>query len=546
MSGQGFIERGKATSWLIVATFLTIFIVGIGTYEDYDIFGDAAVERISGFITYEYINDLLFHREVPVISARNLPELPEWRDRQYGMFFQLPIIFIEDLKGFKTSFYKSLINRHLYCFIIYFIALICFYFTLKEILANKLIALAGVLMEHLHYNLYAQSITNIKDGLFVSIYIIACFFMIKLMKNREKNIYLLLFSLFTALATTIRFYGFILIPTYITYAIVEDIVFLKSNNNIKSWLNPRLKRGLTTNFSLVWLIIIFCTIYYIVMPVYWLNPGKTLLYTINSALNFPNWNDTMEFMGKVGKWEDMPWYYLPVYMLLTIPVYTIIAFLIGTILIIFNTFRGRKFENFVRYRFLWVYMGLFFILFIFQIVFHIKIYGRWRHMYILYPAFVVIAAAGIQMLQEIVANSKVAQKSKYILFIIPLLMSLGFLGSIARMIKNHPYEQAMYNIIGMKYGAENNRAGHGRKEIYSYMLEHDNSEKLKVKFEPVGLVSLNSKALKRITWVINDYDYLFVDYRNIIGNTYQVPGYSEIYTLWQDGYKLASLYKKNP
>ena len=148
MSGQGFIERGKATSWLIVVTFLTIFIVGIGTYEDYDIFGDAAVERISGFITYEYINDLLFHREVPVISARNLPELPEWRDRQYGMFFQLPIIFIEDLKGFKTSFYKSLINRHLYCFIIYFIALICFYFTLKEILTNKLIALAGVLMEH--------------------------------------------------------------------------------------------------------------------------------------------------------------------------------------------------------------------------------------------------------------------------------------------------------------------------------------------------------------------------------------------------------------
>ena len=104
----------------------------------------------------------------------------------------------------------------------------------------------------------------------------------------------------------------------------------------------------------------------------------------------------------------------------------------------------------------------------------------------------------------------------------------------------------MYNIIGMKYGAENNRAGHGRKEIYSYMLEHDNSKKLKVKFEPVGLVSLNSKALKRITWVINDYDYLFVDYRNIIGNNYQVPGYSEIYTLWQDGYKLASLYKKNP
>ena len=79
-------------------------------------------------------------------------------------------------------------------------------------------------------------------------------------KNREKNIYLLLFALFTALATTIRFYGFILIPTYITYAIVEDIVFLKSNNDIKSWLNPRLKRGLTTNFSLVWLIIIFCVL----------------------------------------------------------------------------------------------------------------------------------------------------------------------------------------------------------------------------------------------------------------------------------------------
>jgi len=40
-------------------------------------------------------------------------------------------------------------------------------------------------------------------------------------------------------------------------------------------------------------------------------------------------------------------------------------------------------------------------------------------------------------------------------------------------------------------------------------------------------------------------DYILESYYNVAGNTVSHPGYREVYAIWVDGFKIASVFKRN-
>ena len=106
--------------------FIFYFLIGLFIYKDYSITPDEPLHRISGFISLQYIINLLqinlnlssFVESIPLLSE-------DWR-KTYGVIFDLPAALIEVL--FKIEDLKNVFQfRHFMNFLIFFISTIFFF-----------------------------------------------------------------------------------------------------------------------------------------------------------------------------------------------------------------------------------------------------------------------------------------------------------------------------------------------------------------------------------------------------------------------------------
>ncbi|MBN1950142.1 MAG: hypothetical protein JW801_03010 [Bacteroidales bacterium] len=151
-------------------------------------------------------------------------------------------------------------------------------------------------------------------------------------------------------------------------------------------------------------------------------------------------NMRQSFEGKMLWSNNMPWYYLPKFILITVPEVVLIGFLS-----LFFLHRSWKKENAPTYFFL-----LFVLIFpVFYIVYKdANLYGGWRHAMFVYPSMVVLAGMGIHRLLEKVRPQKYFHWGTLGILIILLALPLRHI------IANHPNEYVYYNsLIGGIKGA---------------------------------------------------------------------------------------------
>jgi len=264
---------------------------------------------------------------------------------------------------------------------------------------------------------------NLKDIPFALAYISGIFAIIKVVfthldKRKWTDTLFLIISI--AFAISIRTGGLLLI-FYMGFAIFIKIIFEKNRD----------KTEITKNVLYFLMITI---ISYLAGLLLWpyglrnilLNPWKSLIV----MGQFPTTLRQI-FEGNFI-WSDFePWYYLPKYMLITIPliVFTGILFFFITIK---SIIRG---NSHIIYGLL-----LLFCFFppIFVILIHANLYGAWRHLIFIYPCLIIMAAMGFNELW---------QRIKFIpghsvftaIFILMMIHPVKF------MIAAHPYYYLYYN-----------------------------------------------------------------------------------------------------
>ena len=118
--------------------FLIIFyVLGLIIVSDYGISWDESAQRMHGFINGNYIIKIILGEEIYNKILTNVvdtkfsdinkspPELYSHRGRAYGIFYQLPIAFLETI--FKIDNDKSVyLFRHFINFSFFFISSIYF------------------------------------------------------------------------------------------------------------------------------------------------------------------------------------------------------------------------------------------------------------------------------------------------------------------------------------------------------------------------------------------------------------------------------------
>jgi Tfp pilus assembly protein PilF len=280
---------------------------------------------------------------------------------------------------------------------------------------------------------------NLKDIPFALGYIMAIYFTIRLFLNDGKNkIYdPILLTTAIAFSISIRSGGLILICYLFFFFILHILLRYQKEQKIdlKEVRNTLLRLLLITAIALCMSILLW--------PYGQQNPLSNIWTSYKVMSQFPTTIRQL-FEGKT-EWSDlMPWYYLPKYMIITIPLVVfagITAFLILAKKIISNH------DTLLKYGFL-----IFSILFpmIFVIYEKSNLYGSWRHFLFIYPSIVILSAIGLFYLFTSFKNKILT----YLFITVTIAVSIH---PLRFMILNHPYYYLYYNqLVGGLNGAYGN------------------------------------------------------------------------------------------
>jgi hypothetical protein len=412
--------------------FFIFLVIGAIIFRDYGISIDEDNTRIIGFLSLEKIYNFFSINAHEITKIIESDSLAHSRDNisTSGVIFDLPMAYIEYI--FKIDDSKTyFLLRHFFTFLIFFISTIYFYKIIILKYKSTLFALLGTSFLIFSPRIFGESFFNNKDIVLMSFFIVGIFYSIKFLEN--KNIYnAFCFALICSIIVNIRILGIVL--PMITIFFYIFLVFRNNQNKVKQIIN------------LFLFLLLFLLFSFIFWPDLWSDPmtnfSRTLGFMKTHFLNI-----YIFYLGEFIFFSNMPWHYHVVSIFVSTPIIYLFFFIIGFTLISIRVFkRLLKIDKNKNYKDIWrgnkeLYDLIFLIIFLSVILIAVdtgKIsYNGWRHLYFIYPCFILIALKGLFSL-------KVAYfKKKFNFFIFLIFLSL--LPNILWMIKNHPYQNLYYN-----------------------------------------------------------------------------------------------------
>ena len=517
-------KRGKVLAIL----FFTLFLIyGICVYRDYGFSWDEGIERNSSLITYGYLFPSVKETVTDTLNFEGLAEFHEYKDRYYGMAMQLPLVAAEHLTGFTMDYQQIYYMRHLYVFLWFWAASVCFYFLCRRFVKKDGLALVGVALLILSPRILADSFYNIKDSLELSLYIISAWLGIRFL-DRPNWKRMMTFAFMGALCTNARIVGAIVIAACLAVGIFRAGCQEGHRHDIKLFLGAGI-----------------CSIvFYIALsPITWENPVQGIIGTLERFSSYDSYTNGVWFMGKSYSPSDLPWYYLHVWILATTPVITLILLAAGIGTQLFaaaGRYKNRMGLSDSSYN--KVFMGLLTAVpLLYAIIRKPVLYNGWRHMYFLYPFLAFFAFLGFCFLWS--RFKKTAG----------IVTALGLLLVISWIIRYHPYEYVYFNAIGRvntEYNFEQDYWGVTQTDALRYICDQDSRDSLKVWMYAPDLCRylLDEEDQKRVipTTPTESADYLIVPQsspgvENSIGSMEMFEVYHEIKI---EGRILCTIYRK--
>lgn len=522
-------DRSKILKFGVVLYFLIYFIAGLCIFRDYGFTVDEEKQHERSLVSYKYMNEVLFDRNVP--GLEEIPEMSEQNHGYYGTAMQMPMAFIEDMHGFSMTTREVYLMRHLYNFIVCFAGYICFYLTLRKIFrGDRLYAFAGALIVSLYPRFFGYQFTDVKNLIFAALNMAVMLALVYVVE-KENWFTVAVFGITAALATNQRVMGIIYPVFLFGYWAVRDLTKLikdkKIGQNKVLFFAKYPLLGIT--YFLFWAMI---------SPFAWIHPIISFRKTFDAFSHFQGWNGYMAFMGKLITSTELPWYYLFVWMGITIPVLYLLLFLMGHAALAFSLKKEGKewWRKGVLGKDKWLVccIGLFWGIICAVIVLHCKIYESWYHVFFAFVPFTVVAVYGLKFCAGLI-NERIAG----IIFGGCVLLVAGW------DICNHPYQQVYFNMIGRPYAHlfERDSQYADSNELLDWILDHTEGE-VRVSGYTLSTLLLPEDEKTRI---IKDYEkgeYHIDIFLNVIGNDPVHEGYEEVYAVWVDGYKIGAVYRK--
>ena len=202
---------------------------------------------------------------------------------------------------------------------------------------------------------------------------------------------------------------------------------------------------------------------YVAWPLLWGDP-LNLTETLGALSHHPNHVATL-FRGEVVRWPDIPWDFIPTWMLITTPpVAPLLAALGIAYLARLCAVRPRDALANSPARFGLLALACLTLPVAAAIALNSNLYDDWRHMYFLYAPTCVLAAFGLRALADVPRpNLRAAAFA---------LAALGIALAAVQTVRLHPDQYAYFNSLVDKSGLANRwEMGVSRREALEIILE---------------------------------------------------------------------------
>lgn len=497
---------------IVILFFLLFFLYGCSAFRDYGIGVDEPVERRSSLITWLHLNPSLRDMVTDTVDFSQLQPLGEYQDRYYGVTVMLPCVAAEHLTGFTMPLSQVYALRHFYNFLLFFAGSVFFYLLCRELGFGTGLSLVGVLFLVLSPRILADSFYNLKDLIFLSLFIIGLYSGVRFIRHSTVwNMAGLAF--FSALCTNTRVIGAYLPALCLLTAFVKSLVTTRAglqresedsakraerrgDERRKEPQGPPSDSGTGLPVWVCQMIYclaagMLCLVFYILFtPITWDHPLGRMIEIIGHFSDYSIWNDYNYYMGRYITREEIPWHYLPVWMAVTIPVVTLMMAVCGffreTVKLAVWGLHGKPSEGRdADSAFCWNRL-LIWLLFLLPVIYVIRkkptLYNGWRHFYFLYPLCCLFALFFVEACREWLGK-KEGKVKKAGLCCLWAVTAAGFFSTVLWIGRNHPYDYVYFNELAREWALprfDKDYWGVSEKDALNYICAHDNRERIKI------------------------------------------------------------------
>ena len=392
---------------------LAIFaVVGIAALDDYGVSVDESWQRKIGYASFNYI---LGDEDARLDDADH--------NRFYGIAFEIPLIIAERALGLEDS-RQILLSRRLLTHAFFLAAGFFAWLLAYRLFGSRLIALFAALIFLLHPRIYAHSFFNTKDLPFLCMFMIALYLIHRAFR-RDTVWAFALCGAGAALLANIRIFGIMLFAAVLGALALDAFRAARRGGGAKRVLAN------AAAFSLAAMLA-----FYAAFPLAWRDP-LALADALPTLARHPAHIATL-FQGAWVQWPNLPWDFIPTWMLITTPPLALALAALGFLSVVWLcAAKPREALANSAARFGLLAAACLILPVAAVIAIAPNLYNDWRMMYFLYAPICVLAAFGLRTLAAIPKPSLRAAAFA--------LAALGIAVIAVRMISLHPYQSEYFS-----------------------------------------------------------------------------------------------------
>lgn len=362
--------------------FALLLVIGLCLVGDYGVTNDEDAQRDIGLTSVRYVAELFAPAFVKTHPDLLNPSyvLSTFKDRDYGVAFEMPVAWADQALGFKSS-REMLIFRHFCTFLVCVGGVAGLYCLAKRRFRSWPIGLVGALMLVLSPRLFGEMFYNSKDAVFLAAFAIATNTVVAFVKQpdwRRAG----WSALACALAIDVRLMA-VLLP-----AAATGLVGLRVAHGAYPW--RRVAGRLAGYLGLLGVLVV------LFWPYLWENPPHNFYLALHDMARFPRWNGTMLYAGELVPGSRLPWHYGSVWIGITTPILYLLGFLAGGFLILKQALRRgwRLFATDDEWQDL-LFLGLALAPLVVVVALRSVLYDGWRQLYFVYGPLLLVSLRGL-------------------------------------------------------------------------------------------------------------------------------------------------------
>lgn len=415
--------------WVTGAFFGLLALLGLGLFRDYGVSWDESNNHLNGLVNLKYLASFLPEsfaiRHHPTFATT--PDIHTFRDAHHGPVFEMSVVILSYLFTDHDS-RSYFLTRHLLVFSVFLLGIWALYRVGTHWFRDWRWGLLTALLLVLTPRFFAEGFYNGKDIVYLACFTLAMYTLLRLLERPTLQ-RAAVHGLATALAIVIRVHG-------------VQLFLFTALGLLLAYRGPAAPppRQLLRAGGLYLLVAVGGVL--VGWPYLWAHSWPELLAVSSHAVRYP-WPLTNLYLGQLLPVSKLPWHYIPVWILITIPLPYTLAAVAGMVVAarqsLAQPFQLTSTGRTAILVALWLLGPMTLVMITYTVV-----YEGWRHLYYIYPALLLWAVQGVRWLCRLGQYAGPRRVVSRVLLAAALLET----GHTAlRMVQLHPFQNMYFSFL---------------------------------------------------------------------------------------------------